>query len=179
MLENEKEGLNNLLGLQIDEEIYVEYEPDYDPVNVDIETYVITAVNNDPNIELLRQNVETAQYELDTKVKGETTLQLQTNLDNANRTLNDAKSSLEKNIRNQYNMLKAMEQNLKALDLALEDAYRNYYNAKSSYLAGMATVQDLNKAKLAILNAQVNIEKNHYDYALQKYLFEHTDLLGS
>ena len=59
------------------------------------------------------------------------------------------------------------------------DLIETYNSVVVSYQAGMATNYQVSQAKLGILNAEIDVEKNALDYDLSVFTFERPYMLKS
>jgi len=181
-IENQKQELKTLLGVDAKEDIYVEYDVDFDTLNdIDLEVFITKKVESDPSIQILKADVTDAEYVVRTNVaySSESTLKVNNDLKSAQRALKDAQDQMEKNIRTTYNNLKQLEENDKSLNLALEQAKIDYNTTVTRYMAGKATIYQVNTARLAILSAEKNLEENKLNYETLSYSFERPYLLGA
>lgn len=179
-LKTQKESLKNLLRTQ--EDVFIEYDITFNALDdVNLETYIMRKKQSDPSIVVLKNNVEVAQYTKNTasgKI-GEMQVKVDNDLKKAQRELSDAQSNMEKNITAAYNQIKQLEQKNKSLKLALDKAKADYNSVVASFQVGNATVFDVNKAKIAILSAEKDIEENALNYDNLVFTFYRPYLLSS
>lgn len=179
--QNNKEKLNLYLGYKADEDLVIDYVVDFsDFDDIDLESYIIKKKEGDPSIQVLKKNVEIAEFNDRTtySMLSESKLQIKNELNSANRELSDAQENMEQGIRSAYNNLKTLKENDKNLKLALDKAIRDYNTVVVSYQTGMAIEADVNAAKLGILAAEKAIEDNKISYNTLKFTFERPYMLA-
>ena len=179
---DERSSLGKILNLPMDREIVVNFEPTVDPVpQANIDALVNDTLNKDPMLKLKQTAVDEAQYAYDTynDTMTESKLQMQTNLASASRDYDDTKRSLEAAMRDTNSKITQIQQNEKTLEINLQKARDAYTTLSANYQAGMVTLYDLDKGKVAILKAESDIEKNAYTYWTLSYALLHPYLLVS
>ena len=82
------------------------------------------------------------------------------------------------NIRNTYNSLKQLEETNNSNKIAVRKAIEDYNKAVTNYKAGMITEYQVKQARLAILNAEMEIESNALNYDMMVFSFERPYLLS-
>ncbi len=181
-MDNQKQALKTLLGVDAGQDIYVESEVTFDALNdVSIEQYVDRKRETDPSIKTLKNDVFLAEYKERTNAAydSESEIGVRNELNTAKRNLADSQDTLENNIRTTYNNIKQLEENNKTLLRAVEQAKADYNSAVTSYKAGMATEYQVKQAKLGILSAEKDVEDNAMNYDLLTFTFDRPYLLGS
>jgi outer membrane protein TolC len=181
-LANEKQTLNNLLGLDANEDVYVEFEVSFDALDdVDLEKYVTSKRESDPSIKTLKNTVTLAEYKERTNKSydSESTLSVRNELNSAKRALSDGQDSLETNIRSAYNNIRQLEENNKMLLRAVEQAKADYNSVVTSYKSGLATEYQVKQAKLGIISAEKAVEDNEQSYDLLTFTFDRPYLLSA
>lgn len=179
-LENDKQSLKTLLGMNAEDDIYVEYKEEFDALDdINLESYIAKKKQSDPSIILLKNDVTIAEYTKRTSqvVVSESQIEAENNLKKAQRTLSDAQDTMEEKIRTTYNQLKQLEEKNKQLLLAVDKAKNDYNTIVASYQAGRKTIFDVNQAKLAIIAAQKDVEDNALNYSSLAFSFERPYLL--
>ncbi|MCI8805066.1 MAG: TolC family protein [Clostridiales bacterium] len=178
-----KQSLRDFIGAKPDENIYVDYEITFDKLDdVQLESYVTLKTQNDPSIKALKAKAELAEY--NKRVASVTAsdaerMDLTNAVNTAERALKDAQDDMATNIRNAYNSIRQLEQQNKAKKAAVQKAIETYNSVVVSYQAGMATNYQVSQAKLGILNAEIDVEKNALDYDLSVFTFERPYMLKS
>ena len=181
-LQTQKQALNNLIGLDANQDVYVESEVTFDALeDVDLEHYITRQRETDPSIKTLQNNVTLAEYKERTNAayNSESEISVRNELNTAKRNLEDGKDTLEQNIRTAYNNIRQLEENNRSLLLAVEQAKDDYNSVVASYNAGMATEYQVEQAKLGILSAEKDVEDNAASYDLLVFTFEKPYLLSS
>lgn len=181
-LQTQKQALNNLLGLDANQDVYVESDVTFDALeDIDLEQYILRQREIDPSIKTLQSNVTLAEYKERTNAAydSESEISVRNELNTAKRNLEDGKDTLEQNIRTAYNNIKQLEENNKSLLRAVEQAKDDYNSVVASYNAGMATEYEVNQAKLGILSAEKDVEDNAASYDLLTFTFGKPYLLSS
>jgi outer membrane protein TolC len=181
-LANEKQTLNNLLGLDANEDVYVEFDVSFDALDdVDLEKYVTSKRESDPSIKTLKNTVTLAEYKERTNKSydSESTLSVRNELNSAKRSLSDGQDSLETNIRSAYNNIRQLEENNKMLLRAVEQAKADYNSVVTSYKSGLATEYQVKQAKLGIISAEKAVEDNEQSYDLLTFTFDRPYLLSA
>lgn len=181
-LENQKQALKTLLGVDASEDIYVEADVTFNALtDVSLETYVDRMRETDLSIKSLKNAVTIAEYKGRTNAAydSESEIAVRNEGNTAKRNLADAQDNLEKNIRSTYNNIKQLEETNTNLLRAVEQAKADYNSAVTSYRAGMATEYQVKMAKLGILSAEKDVEDNARTYDLMTYAFDKPYLLSS
>ncbi len=178
-----KQSLRDFIGAKPDENIYVDYEITFDKLDdVQLESYVTLKTQNDPSIKALKAKAELAEYNkrvASVTASDSARMDLINAVNTAERALKDAQDEMATNIRNAYNSIRQLEQQNKAKKAAVEKAIETYNSVVVSYQAGMATNYQVSQAKLGILNAEIDVEKNALDYDLSVFTFERPYMLKS
>jgi len=182
-LDKLKQSLNDFMGANADENILIDYEITFDKLDdVSLESYVTLKTQNDPSIKTLKAKVDLAEYNkriASVSATDSERLNLTNNYNTAVRTLKDTQDSMETNIRNTYNSIKQLEEQNKANKAAVQKAIEDYNSVVVSYQAGMATNYQVSQAKMAILNAEIEVEKNALNYDLLVFTFERPYMLSN
>jgi len=96
---------------------------------------------------------------------------MENDLQSKQREYADAKTALEKTIRDSYSGLQQLEEAYDALQIDLQTAIDNYERVLTNYFAGMATTIQTEQAKLGILSVESSIQKNRLSYAAAAFAF--------
>lgn len=161
-LQNEKQALNKLMGLDINSNIEVELEMPLETFDKDIDSYVLNEKNNSPVILMQRKLVSEAQYAVDsfTNLINEVESEPVNNLKKTTREYEQTIKTLENNIRSAYNNLKNLQENQNALEQNLA-SMQNIYNTNSiKYKAGLISANMLEESKINVEQAQYMLDKN-------------------
>lgn len=181
-LDNQKQALKTLLGIDASEDIYVESDVAFNALeNVELEKYVDRMRETDLSVKSLKNAVTLAEYKERTNkaYDSESEISVRNELNSAKRKLVDSQDNLEKNIRATYNNIKQLEETNTNLLRSVEQAKADYNSAVTSYRAGMATEYQVKAAKLGILSAEKAVEDNARTYDLMTFAFEKPYLLDS
>ena len=166
-LQNEKQALNKLMGIDINSDIEIELEMPNETFDLDIDSYVLNELNNSPVILMQRKLVSEAQYSVDsyTNLMDEVESESVNNLKKTTREYEETKKTLENNIRSAYNNLKILESNQKALKqnlLSMQDAYNTDL---VKYKTGLISANALEESKINVDQAQYSLDKNEISYS--------------
>ena len=88
------------------------------------------------------------------------------------RELDDARAALDKKIRGAYNSLQQIKERAATQQIDLEKAIDTYKRTVNSYFAGLATANQVDQARLGILNVEVSIYKTRISYATATYGYQ-------
>jgi hypothetical protein len=181
-LEDDKASLNMILQVPFDKEHIVDFDPEVEPVNTsNISGFVRDAAAKDPSLAIKQTAIDAAKYVIDTFSSTEQSqkLEKQNDLNTASRDYDDTKRALETAARSSYNKLVQQQENEKSLSIDLEKAWDAYNTLVVSYQAGLATIQELDQAKLGILQAEAALKKNEYSHWTLSFAIKHPFLLAS
>lgn len=173
-LEIQKNNLNDILKTNKNVDININLNAKFEDLEkIDLEYYINQKKSNDLSIQIIENEINTAEYELKNSpdVSSTEKERLQNNINSAKRKLTDAKSNLNKKIRKTFDILENCYKNQENLKIALENAISNYNIAVSNYNNGNNTLFQVEQAKLAILKAEKNIEENELNFCLNLYTF--------
>lgn len=179
-LDTQKDSLKSFIGLDSSKDVYVDFNITFDYLNdISLESYIIKKKQSDPSIVMKKNDVEVAEYTKRTsEVMNESEIKTRNDYNTATRALKDAQDNMETSIRTAYNNIKQLEENNKALLLAVDKAKEDYNSVVASYKAGKATEYQVNQAKLGILSAKIDVEKNALNYSNLVFSFEKPYLLA-
>lgn len=176
-------NLNKLLGYSADKRYEIEYNIDLDPIDITeqtLDTYINQKLDSDPSIKVAFGNVEYARYVKSVPgAAGSTNLERETNLTTAERSYKDTCRNMELSIRNAYSQIDALQKSMVTTSLAIEDAKRVLESAKINYDIGNIPLIDLQKAEMAVDNAENSLLNLQYNYDMLKFTFEYPFLLSS
>lgn len=173
-LKNQQENLNSLLGTKKDTNIDINLKADYNEFyKINLEEYIGKKVSNDLSVQIAQNDIDVAQYNLDTYVGYSETekTKLKNDLNVAKRKLNDTKENLDKKIRSSYSNLQKLVEQEEVLNDALKSAISDYEIMVSNYKSGKVTLYEVEQAKLAILKAEKDIEENKINFYSTLYTF--------
>ena len=183
-------ALNNLLGLPQGKNAVVTgfdvtQETEY---NRDVDAFVAAQYSIAPSVVTKALEFDVADFkvysyyellykdERDVRKKANELTQNERTMENdrksKERALADAKLALDKKIRDSHNSLQQLEESYASLQIDRQKAVESYARTLAGYYAGMATVQELDQARMNILNAEISIQKNRISYASET--FAHT-----
>lgn len=169
--ETQRQTLNVLLGIDVNRNIRVEYDPYENPIFINnLETFVLGRVEEDPTIERLRMDFEQAEFKFNNRLSSELGIEIRNQMNSISRELEERKDNIGKTVRNAFNSLQNLEQNRATLELRLQEANDRYNVARVNFEAGLITENELNQAKLAILSIRIDMEKIKYDYGITKLI---------
>ncbi len=176
LIANEKSALCKLMGISQDKDVVVDVKPEVKKTGIpSLGNYISTKMENDPNLTILQRKIDEAQLKLDTTLveSGETKLELETNLSSLERDYEDKERNLESTIRSSYTQLMQLAEKEKNLQVDLQKAKDTYNTMEARYQAGLITLYDLDKTRVAILSAEVSLLKNAYQHWNLYYALEH------
>lgn len=179
-LDKQKQSLKTLLGVSADEDICVDYNISFDQLDdVKLESFIAYKKQNDPSIMALKAKEDIAKYNARISVNASDSERINyiNTANTASRTLRDSQDAMEEKIRNAYNSAKQLEQQNKSNIAAVQEAVDAYNKVVVSYQAGMATIYQVNQAKMGILNAEIAVEQNALDYDMLVFTFERPYML--
>lgn len=183
-LANAKQNLKTFLGVDSNENIYIDYDFDNNEVNqffdeLKLESFVTKKTESDPSIITLKNDVAMKKYIVRTNVVYENEIKsgVQNDLMNSQRKLSDAQDSMEKNIRNTYNNILQLEDMSNSYKQDIEQAVADYNTALISFNAGTLTEYQVKQAKLGIINAEKQYDDNKLKLTMLKFELQHPYLL--
>ncbi|MDE6181943.1 MAG: TolC family protein, partial [Eubacteriales bacterium] len=179
-LQTQQNNLKAILGTKKDVNLNIETNVDYkDLEKINLEQYINKSVANDLSIQIIKNDVAVAQYNLDTNFNAidKEKTNLQNLLNSEQRKLNDAQENLEKKIRNAYTNLQTLADKESYLKVSLQNSIDEYNMAVSNYKAGKITLYQVEQAKLAVLNAEKALEENKLSFYSTLYTFSKPYLL--
>lgn len=182
-----KEGLAQLLGYRANEDVSVDFRATFAVDDISVES-LIRGIGKDPTIVMKEREYLQAQYEHETSTSTYDKFvanQRQENIsdkwiamESARRTWEDAKVDMEKNIRSTYNNIKSLEENHKSLRIALDKARDMYATAIVNLEAGLITRYEADMARMGILKAEIDIEKNVHLLDSLRFMIERPYMLS-
>lgn len=175
--------MNNLMGEKTDARFTYVYDIEYAPYEMSrpMEQYIADKTKNDPSIKMLELNVELAKFNQNYRAESDTgssDATLEYNLNDANRTLKNTKTSMEKNLKNTYLQIQQKESDYASALTDLEKAKLDYRTAQVNYQAGNATTITAQQAELGVLQAEIVLQGLIYEHDLLIYQFEHPSMIG-
>ena len=148
----------------------------------DIVAHANVAANTSLKVESLQDTLELAEknekiYLADGTPSAESYEEKKAAINKASRDIADAKTSIRTSVIDTYNNLKVLEQSIELSEKAYQEALMDYKTAEINYNLGNITKLTLDKAALAVDNAEMQHDLNLRNYSLLKYRFEHPSLL--
>ncbi|GHU50809.1 hypothetical protein AGMMS49975_02600 [Clostridia bacterium] len=188
-LDSKHTALDALLGKSLTNKIQVEYRPNESKIDTArLEATLNDAVDNSPTVKAKVIALRGAKYDKDITTydtpsiynpTGMTVQQIELNqiqLENAvkdaDRDLKDTRSSTEQGVRNLIDNVKQLEAARVSLDVALETAKNAYDTALLNYKAGNIIKYQVDQARIGVLKAESDIEKNKISYDQLRFLAE-------
>jgi len=172
------------IGLNKPEGYVIDYSVEYKPMelNRSVDSYITSKLSTDPSIKVAEEN-----YELTRKMKSlsaySTTpysyLEKEYNENAASRSLGDTKDAFVNNIKATYNDIKALEAERASLEKALEDANNTLKTVELNYELGNVTELTVEQTKLAVLNAEMNLLQNTFNYDIKVFGFNNPSMLAT
>ncbi len=169
-------NLNSILGIDLDSQVYVDYDLNIDENIYDEEELVSQALSDSITIKNAENSVKSAKDAFNIVYSDDSKAEKQLALDNANYVLADAKTQTEKNARDAYSQYQAILNQDKSLKSARNDAITTYNTVLASYEAGYVTLYEVELAELGIANAEANILQNQLTCNLLVFQLEHPEL---
>lgn len=180
-LNREKVALKSFLDINEKEEIKIEFDATVKELNVtDINGYAFSKISSAPNIEILDNAIDNAEYNLATHSGdlSETRLEVENALSKAKRDKQDAEKNMEQSIKQAYNNIQTLLENKKVLELDLIKAKEDEEKMLANFEAGLVTLNDVENIRLAILSSEMAIKKNELNYYNLIFPFEKPYLLS-
>ncbi len=180
VLLNEKLGFNNYLKISTNNDNYVEHSREYKPISVsNAASYAIANSVDAPTIKILKTALDEAEYslKLHTSNLDEQKIDKENAVKKAARDYNDARQELEKKIISTVNQIKQLEEKRKSAEIDLNKARETYRNLSLNLQLGNITENDLKKGRLAVLSAEIELEKITNTHNLLKFRLERPHLL--
>lgn len=168
-LETEMIRFNLSIGLETTTQVKLVHEFQYAPVEVDLEESIAYAMENRDDIEKAMLTLEKAQIELDRRnqIPGYTKI----DIERAEISLAKAQMSLESTrtnaliaVRNAYSGLLAAAAAVESATDSIKKAEDSLAKAQARYDAGLATLNSLNDAERALVEAETRLAQSVYDY---------------
>ena len=187
--ENNQLALNKLLGAEKGKNAVVTDVNIFtaSKIDGDIDAFIAAQINTAPSVVKKAIALSNSQFTYDSyynmllkeqqdkrekeKELTQNEKQMENDLDSKKREYEDAKTALDKAIRDSNSGLKQLEEAYAALQIDLERAADDYDRVLTSYFAGMATLMQTEQAKLGILNVEVSIQKNRLSYAAATFMY--------
>ncbi len=182
-LSNQKLALNRLLGYKPEDSVEVEFSPVIKLVEEPTYSEITGKINSDPTIKQKEVAVEQAEYNITTtsySTPNEEADRIKAGnaLKQAIRDLDDAKLDMEKSIRTTYYSLQQLTDTRENLRIDLVKSKDAYQTVLVNYEAGLVTMYEVDMAKLGVLKAEIDMEKNIYTYDSLYYAYQRPFLLS-
>lgn len=183
-LEQEYLSFYNFIGEDREKDYTLVYDVEYTPYELPqpMTQYINSKMNTDYTIKLQEQAVEDAEFNKNYMSMSSTNATSANNkhsYEEAKRSLKTAKDSKELAIQNAYNSILSLESQYDSAVTTLEQAKAAQRAAEVNYKAGNTTAITLDKAALAVEQAQNAVTQLEYAHDMQIYQFENTELLSS
>ena len=91
-------------------------------------------------------------------------IELRNAVNAAQRAYDDAKDGLERQIRSTHNSIIQLQEQISAAEADLNNARQNYSEMLLRYVTGLATLLDLDIAKMSILNHEITLKRYQVNY---------------
>lgn len=174
-------SLNKVLGTDLNKKYNLVLDAEYTPLEeVDLETYILKAKSNAQSLVEKSQEVEIAKYKLDryAVLYSEGSKEsMQNNYAQSVRNLNDAKTTLETNIRTLYSNIKKNEADYETALKELEKLEKDYEILEKKYSLGKTTQIEVENALLSINSKKAEIKQLTYEHYTMKMKFENVNLI--
>lgn len=179
-LEKEIEGayikLNTALHFPTDETEALEQADSFAPLaEINLERMIKDNLSSDPYVWMAQQNVNLSKFNVQTYVYNQMSESWElTNL-NVTQSKTNAQfteQNLEETIRNRCNQLLQIEENLKSMEIAMEQAKRNIHALWIQYDVGTITKVQLEEAQRNIPDLEYQMKELKQKHVQLKRLFE-------
>jgi hypothetical protein len=188
-LSGEKQALNKILQLPLDDEIVVEWErASFDgPEDAEaLNTYIAQQFETAPTILQKQINADIKKDNWDDYRRLNRNLRrddsqnnkLKNEYEQAQRELNDAKLALEAAIRKGSQNIDQLTTREQTLAVDAQKAADQLNTLQAHHKAGLVTQYEINQVLLAIQNAEIALEKNQNQLWLLQFAFLHPYLLS-
>lgn len=179
-LENERQNLNRILQRPVTGNFYVSFERNLINLPEDLTRHIRQTASSQPDIRILATQRDRARALVsDEDVPfGSTEHRTRERAYNqAVRVYNEARRNLETNIRNHYNNLNMMMYSISSLEIELQQRSEQFEAVVLNYQAGLATRFDIQRTELAVLMAEIEIERSLNNLWNAQFLFQNPFLL--
>jgi hypothetical protein len=183
-------AINRALGRDMADKSPVAYKPDETKMNP--EKYIVQmydTIDDAPTVKSKEFALEAARYAKSVSGTGydwvtgqkdmfalseveQHDIQLENDVNSAERALSDARADLEKTIRGLCDNISQLESARKALEAVRAQAVNTYNNALLSFKAGNIIEFQVKQAELGVMKAEADIEKNKISYDSLRFLAE-------
>ncbi len=163
----EKQDLNALLRLPLDEDIFVEFHLDVEEKEYDLDKLVTVAIDKSLNVEEKEKALD------DVKIgSSDDSIAVKT----ARLDLEQAEEAVEKNVYSTYNNLNTLVANYEMLLDSREALVRDYELAEIQYELGYITKHDLNKIAVGVATMDASIISLEMTYQMLCFQLDHPQL---
>ncbi len=162
-----KRDLNTTLGLDVDDDTYVETSIEVKPVDYDIKNLVSDALYYSYQLQQSKDALEDTRDD-----EGSDSVKYKVE----KITHDDLKKSVEKSVYTAYDNFNNIVANDKLLRSERETAVNDYNMALQQYKLGYITSYDLDKLLLNIANKDAAILKNEMNYKLVRFQLDNPEL---
>ncbi len=183
-LQNNKYAINNILGVSSDEDNYIDFNMEIEPLDLQIDTYARHESNNSYLITMQKLEQEKLQFDYDNYLahgqeyyfegKDEALRLLQ----NKNMEIRDAIDAHELKIKEMYINAEMVAKNHEVLLADYEKSIEDYNKAVLEFDLGNITTLDVDKANANVQEKFNAVRANVMDYENLKYMILNPDLLN-
>ena len=172
--------LNRLMGTSQNDVYELVFELNFEPIlaDINIANYIRLHQNNDVQIEMARNQLNLARFELDNHraqtnpitgavIPGGTTFaEREISVAQANRDLNDARDRVHNNVTDLHNNIISLQLSIEAMLLQLSILQQEQEIREVQYSVGNITALELDRAAIQIYNLQENVRRQQATHTL-------------
>ena len=180
-LTSERQSLNRILQRPITGNFYVRYDRELLELPANLEGHIRRAAPRQPNVrqrEIAMTRARAVWRDQDVDFGSPERQARERAYNQATREHTDVLRSVETVIRNQYNSLIALRHQNESLAIELQRAVERRDDVILNQEVGLATPFDVETAELAILRAEIAIERNLNTHWNTQFIFENPFLLA-
>jgi len=174
-LESDRHELNRILQRPVTDYIYVAFDRELIELPADLNAHVRRTAHRQVNVRMADIAVNAARRALrdfDTAFGTPERAARERELNHAERSRAEALRAVETSLRNHYNTLTMLMHNNESLKIELQRAEERLEVVELNYQAGLATPFEIEAAELAVLRAEVGIERNLNSFWSLQFLFQ-------
>ncbi len=182
-LQTNKNTLNNVMGVSLSEDNYIDFDMNMEPITLDIEAYARHSANNSVTVEQLRANQRKTGYDYDNYL-GAGQVNYQEGRDEKLRTaqnismqINDIINSHELAIKQLYISSQQVLGNHDKLVSDYENAIEDYNKAILNYELGYITQLQVDSAKMNVQSKLNAVRENVLNYENLRFMILNPDLI--
>ena len=180
-LDVERQDLNRIIQRPVTGYYYVGFDRALIDLPTNLDQAMRRTISRQPNVrqrEIARGRARATLNDQDAVFGSPERQRRQRDYDQATREYNDARRAVETVIRNQYNTLTMLLHNNESLEIELQRAEEQLAVVELNVAAGLATIFDIEMARLSILQAEVAIERNLNMFWNAQFIFENPFLMA-